>query len=72
MITFTPEQEEFRRAVARFVDAEVVPVAAALDERGEFPRELFTRVGELGYLGLRYPETYGGAGADTVTYCLLA
>ena len=34
MIKFTPEQEEFRKSVARFVDAEVVPVAAAIDERG--------------------------------------
>ena len=72
MIRFTPEQEEFRRAVARFVDAEVVPVADALDERAEFPRTLFARLGELGYLGLRYPEAYGGADADAVTYCLFA
>src|SRR5207248_1358954 len=34
--------------------------------------KLFTRLGELGYLGLRYPEAYGGADADTVTYCLFA
>lgn len=72
MIRFTAEQEEFRRAVARFVDAEVAPAAEALDERGEFPRALFERIGELGYLGLRYPEAYGGAGADMVTYCLFA
>jgi alkylation response protein AidB-like acyl-CoA dehydrogenase len=72
MIRFTPEQEEFRRAVARFVDAEVVPAAEAIDERAEFPRQLFTRLGELGYLGLRYPEAYGGADADTVTYGLFA
>jgi len=72
VIRFTPEQEEFRRAVARFVDAEVAPAAEALDERGEFPRALFERIGELGYLGLRYPETYGGADADMVTYCLFA
>jgi alkylation response protein AidB-like acyl-CoA dehydrogenase len=72
MIRFTPEQEEFRRSVARFVDAEVVPVADKLDEAGEFPRALFTRLGDLGYLGLRYPEAYGGADADTVTYCLFA
>ena len=72
MIRFTAAQEEFRRGVARFVDAEVVPAAAALDERAEFPRELFTRLGELGYLGLRYPEAYGGAGSDMVTYCLFA
>jgi alkylation response protein AidB-like acyl-CoA dehydrogenase len=72
MIAFTPEQEEFRRSVARFVDAEVAPVADKLDEAGEFPRALFTRLGDLGYLGLRYPEAYGGADADTVTYCLFA
>src|SRR5881296_4361628 len=72
MIALTPEQEEFRRAVARFVDAEVVPEAEAIDERAEFPKRLFKRIGELGYLGLRYPEAYGGADADTVTYCLFA
>ena len=72
MISFTPEQENFRRTVARFVDAEVVPQAEAIDERGEFPRELFKRVGAQGWLGLRYPERYGGADADMVTYCLFA
>ncbi len=72
MIRFSVEQEEFRRAVARFVDAEVVPAAEAIDERAEFPAKLFKRLGELGYLGLRYPEAYGGADADMVTYCLFA
>jgi alkylation response protein AidB-like acyl-CoA dehydrogenase len=72
MIALTPEQEEFRKTVARFVDAEVVPAAEAMDERGEFPAKLFKRLGELGYLGLRYPEAYGGADADTTTYCLFA
>src|SRR2546425_13379530 len=71
MIRFTAEQEEFRKTVARFVDAEVVPVADALDERAEFPAGLFKRIGELGYFGLRYPEKYGGAASDMVTYCLL-
>src|SRR6185312_2742879 len=42
------------------------------DEAAEFPRKLFTRLGELGYLGLRYPEAYGGADADMTTYCLFA
>ncbi len=67
MIRFTAEQEEFRKTVARFVDAEVVPVADALDERAEFPAGLFKRIGELGYFGLRYPEKYGGAASDMVT-----
>ncbi len=72
MISFTPEQEEFRKAVARFVDTEVVPAADAIDERAEFPTTLFKRIGELGYFGLRYPEAYGGAAADMTTYCLFA
>ena len=72
MIAFTPEQEEFRRTVARFVDAEVAPQAAGLDDRGEFPRELFKRLGAQGWLGLRYPEQYGGAESDMVTFCLFA
>src|SRR2546427_10873220 len=72
MIRFTAEQEEFRKTVARFVDAEVVPVADALDERAEFPAGLFKRIGELGYFGLRYPEKYGGGGGDMGTYCLFA
>ena len=72
MIAFTQEQEDFRKAVARFVDAEVVPAAETIDERAEFPTKLFKRIGELGYLGLRYPEAYGGADADMVTYCLFA
>jgi butyryl-CoA dehydrogenase len=72
MISFTAEQESFRRTVARFVDAEVAPQADAIDERGEFPRATFARLGAQGWLGLRYPERYGGADADMVTYCLFA
>ena len=68
----TEEQELFRRAVAKFVDAEIAPVADELDAKGEFPVALFKRIGELGYFGLRYPEAYGGAAADMVTYCLWA
>src|SRR5439155_964008 len=72
MIAFTRDQEDFRKSVARFVDAEVAPAAQALDERGEFPVVLFRRIAELGWLALRYPEKYGGADADMTTYCLLA
>ena len=72
MASLTPEQLTFRRTVARFVDTEVVPVADAIDARGEFPIALFRRVGALGYFGLRYPERYGGADGDMVTFCVLA
>ena len=68
----TAEQQAFRRSIARFVDAEVMPVADAIDARGEFPLTLFQRLGALGHLGLRYPERYGGADAGMVTFCLFA
>ncbi len=68
---FTEEQELFRRTVADFVDREVVPVAQELDEREEFPWALFRKVAELGWLGVRYPEEYGGAGADNITFNLM-
>src|SRR3989337_2926884 len=68
----TEEQELFRKSVRDFVGREVAPVAAELDERGEFPLALFRRCGELGYFGLRYPEAVGGMGADFTTFCLMA
>ncbi|MFQ5854865.1 MAG: acyl-CoA dehydrogenase family protein [Anaerolineae bacterium] len=67
----TEEQERFRQAVADFVDREVIPVARELDEREEFPWGLFRKVADLGMLGVRYPETYGGAGADNMSFNLM-
>jgi alkylation response protein AidB-like acyl-CoA dehydrogenase len=69
---FTGEQQLFRDSVRRFVDAEVVPAAREIDERGEFPRALFARCAANGYFGLRYPESVGGMGADFVTFCVMA
>ncbi len=69
---FTEEQERFRAAVQAFVAREVLPTASELDARGEFPLALFRRCGQLGYFGLRYPESVGGLGADFTTFCLMA
>ena len=62
---FTDDQREFRAHIARWVDERVVPVAEEWDRRNEFMRELFQELGELGYLGIHYPEQYGGSGLDT-------
>jgi butyryl-CoA dehydrogenase len=69
--SFSEEHNLFRSTVANFVDREVVPVAAELDERGEFPEALFQRCGELGYFGIRYPEAVGGGGGDMLMFNLL-
>jgi acyl-CoA dehydrogenase len=49
----------------------MVPHADAWEAAGEFPRSLWTRLGELGFLGVEYPEEYGGAGADFLTTVVL-
>lgn len=69
--SLTEEQELYRKSVRDFVKKEVAPMAAELDERGEFPLALFRRCGQLGYFGLRYPESVGGLGADFTTFCLM-
>ena len=61
----------FRDALSAFVDREIAPVADALDEKESFPRELFQRLAELGYLGVRFPAEYGGSGGDNMMYTLL-
>ena len=56
------DQREFQGHIARWVDERLAPRAEALDESGEFPRELFQELGRLGYYGVMYPEAYGGSG----------
>jgi acyl-CoA dehydrogenase len=63
---FTEEHEELRESVRRFVAAEIAPHVDDWEEAREFPRELFRRCGELGFLGLKFPERYGGQGGDLV------
>lgn len=61
---FQEEHEMLRRSVRAWVEKEITPNVEEWEEKGEFPRELFTRAGELGFLGLTYPEEYGGSGED--------
>jgi alkylation response protein AidB-like acyl-CoA dehydrogenase len=64
------EQNVLRETLARFCDERIVPQAAAIDEAGQFPRELFMELAGLGFFGLRYPESLGGTNMDLVSYCL--
>lgn len=59
---FTAEHEELRETVRRFVEKEIAPFVSEWEEARLFPRELFDRCGELGFLGLKFPEQYGGQG----------
>ena len=61
---FSSEHEIFRAAVRRFVENEVVPYHYQWEEDRGFPRDLWLRAGELGFLCCNVPEKYGGSGAD--------
>ncbi|MBS1885373.1 MAG: acyl-CoA dehydrogenase family protein, partial [Actinobacteria bacterium] len=61
---FGTEHEELRQTVARFVAAEIAPQVDEWERAEEFPRELYRRCAELGFLGLKFPEAYGGQGGD--------
>jgi len=66
----TEDQRVVRDTFARFRSERIAPCAAAIDEEGQFPRELFMELAKLGFFGLRYPESLGGAGLDLLSYCL--
>lgn len=66
----TAEQEEIRKMVREFSAKEVAPTAAERDEKELFSREIFDKMGQLGILGLPYPEEYGGAGSDFLSYAI--
>src|SRR5712691_732349 len=69
--SLSPEQREIQTLAREFADLEIVPNAAAWDREHRFPRELFTKLGELGLMGVCVPEEHGGAGADFVSYALV-
>jgi alkylation response protein AidB-like acyl-CoA dehydrogenase len=67
----TSEQAMIKRTIKEFAEEEVAPGAIERDKTKQFPTEIFKKLGELGMLGLPFPEEYGGAGADTVSFAIV-
>lgn len=67
----TSEQAMIKRTIKEFSEEEVAPGAIERDKTKQFPTEIFKKLGELGMLGLPFPEEYGGAGADTVSFAIV-
>lgn len=67
----TKEQEMIRNLIRDFADAEVAPGADERDRTREFPKDVFTKLGELGIMGLPFPEQYGGGEADTISFAIV-
>jgi short-chain 2-methylacyl-CoA dehydrogenase len=69
-LDFSQEHELVRATVRDFAQQRVAPVAEELDRESRFPYELVSELAELGLMGMPFPEEYGGAGADTVSYAI--
>lgn len=64
------EQIMLQEMVRDFAEKEIEPYAREVDETGKMRMETFQKLGNLGLLGIPFPEKYGGAGGDTISYCI--
>jgi alkylation response protein AidB-like acyl-CoA dehydrogenase len=71
VIEYTQEQIMLRDMVRDFAEKEIRPIAAEIDETCEFPEENIRKMADLGLFGIPFPEKWGGAGMDQVSYCLV-
>ncbi|GAA0493443.1 acyl-CoA dehydrogenase family protein [Salinibacillus aidingensis] len=68
---FQDEHHMFRKAVRKFIEKEIIPNVEKWEREEEVPRSLYERMGELGYLGIKFPEKYGGSDSDIITEAVL-
>lgn len=64
------EQQMIKEMVREFAEKEIKPIAIELDEKSKFAEGVFKKIGELGLLGIPFPEQYGGSGGDTISYAI--
>jgi alkylation response protein AidB-like acyl-CoA dehydrogenase len=69
--TVLSEREAVRKAVRDFAESEIRPHVLRWDEAQEFPREVFRKLGDLGFLGILFPEEYGGSGMSYMDYAAI-
>ena len=67
----TAEQEMIRQTIKEFATEEVEKGALERDINKEFPMEIINKLAKLGMMGLPFPEEYGGAGADTISFAIV-
>lgn len=68
---YTPEQQQLRKAVREFAEAEIAPHVMEWDEAQTFPLEVIRKLGKLGYMGAIFPEELGGAGLGYIEYAII-
>ncbi|RFU68677.1 acyl-CoA dehydrogenase [Bacillus sp. V59.32b] len=68
--TLSKEQQMVKEMVRELAEKEIKPIAIELDEKSQFAEDVFKKIGELGLLGIPFPEEYGGSGGDTISYAI--
>jgi alkylation response protein AidB-like acyl-CoA dehydrogenase len=68
---FTDEQIMLKETVKDFTTNEIKPIASKIDIEGKIPQDLIKKMAELGFLGISFPEEYGGGGFGEVGYCIM-
>ena len=69
---FTEEQNMFRDTIREFAKNEIEPIVDEAEKNEKFPHDLFPKLGEMGFLGIVFPEEYGGVELDKVTDCIFS
>jgi alkylation response protein AidB-like acyl-CoA dehydrogenase len=69
--SFPKEYQLLQRMIREFAQKEIAPIAGKIEEEEEIPRELIDRMAKLGFLGVPFPQEYGGMGAGVTCYCIL-
>jgi len=69
--SLSEEQQLLKKTVREFAESEIGPHSREWDEKQDFPREVFTKLGELGLMGVVWPQEYGGSGMSTLDYALV-
>jgi alkylation response protein AidB-like acyl-CoA dehydrogenase len=69
--SLTDEQQQLRRTVREFAEGEIAPHVMEWDEASKFPVEIIPKLAEMGFLGVIFPEKYGGAGMGYLEYAII-
>jgi alkylation response protein AidB-like acyl-CoA dehydrogenase len=69
--SLTDEQQQLRRTVRAFAEGEILPHVMEWDEASHFPSEIIPKLAEMGFLGVIFPEKYGGAGMGYIEYAII-
>ena len=68
--SYSREQQMVKKMIKEFAETEIAPISEEIDAEAKYPYETVAKLGELGVMGMPFPQEYGGAGTDYLTYIM--